>query len=112
MTQQYTPNLGQIPDESAKRDAVHIAVAPVTALHYLDPGERVRLTKDGKAESSPRSQEAIGIVDPYLHGPVLEGQRFWLFLFPNSVTSLRHVWTHPAFSVQLESQVEQKGEAK
>jgi uncharacterized protein (TIGR02996 family) len=95
------PNLGSlIEDGDRRRDAIHIAVAPVTAAERLQPSQHVGLvshdTERVGAMRSPTS--CIGIVDPFLTQAVEEGQRFWLFLYPNTVTSLRHAWTHPAFT--------------
>lgn len=74
-----------------KRDAIHIALTPaVCRQKILRPGQHV-----GKNGTEERPH--VGIVDPYLRAPVLEGQEFWLFLYPNTVTSLRHEWTHTAF---------------
>lgn len=89
----YVPKLGQLCDETARRDAIHVAVAPVEAGERLQPGEFVGLV-DGKAR---RGGELVGIVDPFLLGPVEKGQRFWLCLYPGTITALRHVWSHPAF---------------
>jgi hypothetical protein len=95
----YVPNLGHLADNTARRDAVHVAVAPVVAGEELSPGERVALGKYGEAYGP--TSKPIGIVDPFLTENVQRGQRFWLFLLPNTVTSLRHVWTHPAFKVTI-----------
>ncbi len=86
--------LGRLITESRERDAVHVAVVPVMAAQVLSPGERVGLDGDGKAMAK---DEPIGIVDPFLWEDVQPGERFWLWLTPGSITSLRHDWTHPAF---------------
>jgi hypothetical protein len=93
----YVPNLGELCSDDAKRDAVHVAVAPVVAGHRLIPGHGVSLDKQGCAIRED-SENFIGIVDPFLRKIVEEGEKFWLFLRPNTVTSLRHVWSHPAFT--------------
>lgn len=94
-----TPNLGQlISITEAQRDAIHIAVAPVIAAHILVPGRHVGFVEEGNTEKVGIVDESIGIVDPFLMMSVQPGQRFWLFLYPNTVTGLRHDWTHPAFA--------------
>lgn len=86
--------LGTIIGAEEKRDAIHLAVDPVIAYQRLDPGEHVGFLPDGRVGhcGSP-----VGIVDPFLRGPVKEGERFWLVVYPRQITSLRHVWSHPAF---------------
>ncbi len=104
MTQQYVPNLGETPTEDARRDAVHVAVAPVIAARTLQPGWHVGLDENGQAYSPTcdrRTEETVGIVDPFLDHWVDKGERFWLWLYPNTVTSLRHCWTHPSFVPRL-----------
>ncbi len=86
--------IGEIIRGVQERDAIHMAVAPMEAGAPLKPGMRVGV-RDGKAVAM---QPFLGIVDPFLESPVLVGQRFWLFLFPGSITSLRHEWTHPDFA--------------
>ncbi len=90
------PQLGSlITDGELRRDAIHIAVAPVTAGERLLPAQPVGILDPLRAHGGPPS---VGIVDPFLSVAVEPGQRFWLVLFPNTVTSLRHVWTHPEFT--------------
>lgn len=93
------PQLGQlIEDGDRRRDAIHVAVAPVTAAQRLTPGQHIGLVEPDNPELAGPCDQNIGIVDPFLAQEVEPGQRFWLFLYPGTVTGLRHVWTHPAFT--------------
>jgi hypothetical protein len=85
--------LGTVIDASAGRDAIHLAVEPVEAGEKLFPGQHIRI--DGGIAMS--GGKTVGIVDPFLPGPVFQGQKFWLVVYPRTITSLRHVWEHPAF---------------
>ncbi len=90
------PQLGRLlPDEKVERDAIHIAVAPVIAGEQLSPGQPIGFV--GNAYTVGADAKIIGIVDPFLKGNVVKGDRFYIFLMPNTITSLKHNWTHPAF---------------
>lgn len=85
--------LGFTIDENQKRDAIHIAVEPVLAAQILRPGQDVGFVEGGVGPCD----NPVGIVDPFLKVQVNKGQHFWLLVYPRQITSLRHVWTHPAF---------------
>lgn len=85
-----TLKLGQIITTEQHRDAIHVAVAPVIARQLFKPGEH--------AGADGYYVNPVGIVDPFLTASVDIGQTFWLFLYPGSITSLRHNWSHPAFA--------------
>lgn len=90
------PTLGEKPKSNESRDAVHVAVAPTVAASRLAPGDWVALTFQGTAvHSTPEA--GVGVVDPFLKESLLPGDRFWLFMRPNTVSGLRHDWDHPAF---------------
>ena len=91
--------LGTIIDESAGRDAIHLAVEPVIAFHDLLPGQDVGI-EQGKALGK---RPYVGIVDPFLTKNVKEGERFWLVVYPRQITSLRHVWEHPSFPAAVDA---------
>lgn len=97
--------LGQIITTPQQRDAIHIAVAPVVAGAYLSRGAQIGFAH-GSSTIVLRKEacygcEPVGIVDPFLsdHG-VEKGQQFWMFLFPGTITGLRHEWAHPAFDAR------------
>lgn len=97
------PAVGKlITDDNQRRDAIHVAVAPIKAGQRLPPGSHVTLNEAGEAIAPHvyygKTDETIGIVDAFLESPVEKGQTFWLFMYPQTITSLRHVWTHPAFT--------------
>lgn len=99
--------LGQLIEEGAQRDAIHIAVAPVVAATKLQPGEHIGFIASNQ-ESVGSVNQPIGIVDPFLKREVKPGERFWMFLYPNTITALNHVWTHPAFIVEPVGNGDQK----
>lgn len=80
---------------SGGRDAIHLAVEPTVAKEMLKPGWDVGA--DGTTE-----KPWVGIVDPFLKKGVRPGEMFWLVLYPRTITSLRHVWSHPAFPDESE----------
>lgn len=105
-----SPKLGRIIEGEAHRDAIHIAVAPVTAAERLHPGDHVLLNADGRATT--RGGNAIGVVDPFLPDRVEKDEQFYLFLYPGTITGLRHEWTHPAFKELPQSSPPSKEKAK
>lgn len=88
--------VGILITEAAQRDAIHVAVAPVISAGCYSPGENVGLLPDGRV--SITADVKIGIIDPFLPKGVQEGDCCWLFLYPKTVTGIRHHWSHPAFS--------------
>lgn len=82
-------NLGELAPPDAQRDAIHVAVVPMTASRRLSPGEHI--AADGGSENP------IGVVDPFIRKAVMSGDRFYLCLYPQTVTDMRHHWSHPAF---------------
>jgi hypothetical protein len=92
------PKLGQILSGVLPgRDAVHIAIAPVQATMNLTPGREIGFVREGNTNMVGIVDTPIGIVDPFLKHLVVKGQYFYMYLFPQTITSLRHDWTHPAF---------------
>lgn len=104
--------IGKFQDEYSGRDAVHIAVFQATTAERLRPGQRVGLV-DGLDRAgmedrirmgiplpvSADAEKLVGIVDPFLPATTDRGggRPFWVFLFPQTIRSLRHAWVHPSF---------------
>lgn len=90
--------LGTIIDESQKRDAIHLAVIPMVAQYAMRFGSHV-----GANGCPSKIGEGVGVVDPFLPSGVKAGERFWCVLYPRTITSLRHVWSHPQFEEEASS---------
>lgn len=97
--------IGTILPGPLERDAIHVAVLSVVSMEVLAPGQPIKFVGKGEERlvckvSERRSTEpfedCVGVVDPFLSGPVPAGRHFWLFLKPGTVTGIRHHWTHPA----------------
>lgn len=79
----------------AIRDAIHVAVITAVCDDFeLKPGQHVGYYNGKASAAFPRK---LGIVDPYMQSSICLGELFWLCLYPNTVTGMRHHWEHPAF---------------
>lgn len=87
-----------------KRDAVHMAILPATIRlapgEYVSSGDRVDIVPGTTDQVQPvvRYTGGIGIVDPFLQIDdhlLHDGDRVWVFLYPNTIQGLRHHWYHP-----------------
>jgi hypothetical protein len=97
--------LGKLAPTSAGRDAIHIAVVPLVAAHDLVPGQHVGWATAAK-DTVGAAHAKFGVVDPYLTTRVKGGERVFIFLYPASITGLRHVWSHPEFREEGEEEVQ------
>lgn len=114
-------NIGQIiTGQGQQRDAIHIAVVPMKVQEPrgrgLYAGTRVKLAR-GKVdvvrvwdEDEDPEDTCIGIIDPFINTgwnkPVSDGDEIWVFLFPGTITSLRHDWTHPKIPYEVPAKPE------
>ena len=89
--------LGTLLEGNPSRDAVHVAIVPVTSNEVLHPGQHVGLEKGSTMVVTARTKKLLGIVDPFLTNRVMPGDRFYLMLYQQTVTGMTHVWKHPAF---------------
>lgn len=107
------PKLGQLITSEEKKDAIHVAICPVVANERIAPGQELGIVKIQKIPGQDdrifvgAMGKSIGIADPFLKEMILPDETFYLVLFPYTVTSLRHEWTHPAFPKNTSPEVDQ-----
>lgn len=102
------PQVGQILYGNPQRDAIHIAICPAVAKSTLQPGERISIENlNGTIFAYPSTpkKDGDGIVDPFLRYEVKSGNKFYIFLHPDTIRSLRHDWICPKFEDQTKSKV-------
>lgn len=98
--------LGKAPEANQGRDAVHVAVIPRRVATEMAPGTHVGINASGMADMNARP--LIGIIDPFINHDNIEiflrydiplkveaGNTAWVLLYPETITTLRHVWEHP-----------------
>jgi hypothetical protein len=96
--------IGKIIVSKQHRDAIHVAVVPAVSSCDVKPGEWVRLVSRGQdghgrvmvaPDNADDAAPLIGIADPFVSVTIRRGIGFWVMLFPDTATGLRHEYTHP-----------------
>jgi hypothetical protein len=83
-----------IPDDlHVGRDAVHLGTFTATCAEKVYPGTHVAALTANTVD--PKGAKKVGIVDPFLNLPVNPGKKFLVLMYPRSLASLNHVWSHP-----------------
>jgi len=95
--------LGKTFKNTRNRDATHIAVLSVTSEGGLLPGQHIGFVPGSKERVDLALPEdgwpdPLGIVDPLLTTPPKAGEWFWMWMYPGTITGLRHEWDHPALT--------------
>lgn len=108
MADQTTPTVGKLLNGTEGRDAIHFALAPVHCLTDLPPNTEV-MVEEGWARRCRPGEKSVGRTDPWLPQGCPAGSRCWVFLHPGTITTLRHVWTHPAFEIKVPTYTAPKG---
>ena len=88
-------NVGELIYGWANRDITHIAIMPVTVLFACAPGQHVHAHGIFAYEPDDMYKAKNAIIDPYLESSLMQGDKCYVFLYPDSITSLSHNWTHP-----------------
>src|SRR5438270_7747938 len=100
----YVPNLGQPCGDDARRDAVHVAVAPLVLSPDhgdAEPGDHFYVDEKGHAvHTMSMSPRAVGVLDPFRKDCIKAGSRVWGLLYPGTITGRRHVWSHSARAIK------------
>ena len=92
------PQLGIRPThEISTRDAAHVSIVSVIAGESIKPGQGIGIFKmdGGDIIVVDMGTANIGIADPFLTSQIAKGERFWMCMRPNTVSAVRHVWSHP-----------------
>ena len=96
MSEDTLASMGRIHKTDLGRDAVHVAVLSCTATNRMPPGAKVVVSHGNYVRTALTHETAVGVIDPFIKTRAIEpGWRVWVFLYPNTITGLKHQWSHP-----------------